>query len=142
MGMAEIEKKMSDLDLSENAENKQAGKDAQKEKDVTGSEKKDVTNGSEKEDVKKDVEKSEEKTEKKAESTESPFLTNSPAPVIETKAAEKKEEEKGKEIFRGYSILYRFMPEKNELKERGIGDLVIELFPSNDLYRIRMIRKQ
>ena len=34
------------------------------------------------------------------------------------------------------------MPEKNELKERGIGDLVIELFPSNDLYRIRMIRKQ
>merc|ERR1712035_152004 len=130
MGMSELDKKLNDLELQKH-ENK--------------SENKDISDSNKAEEIKKEKEtkkddKSEKKEEQKKEKeVESPFLKTT-LKIIEEKP--KMEEEKLEEFFKGYSILYRFMPEQDELKERGVGDLIIELFPENNLYRLRMIRKQ
>merc|ERR1719153_207317 len=151
---------MSNLDLSNNSksktdENKQTGRivndsDSQKS-DIEKSNVSEKTDPDNSKDSKKcnetnEVEKTQqeeniEETEKtkrensekdieNKKASESPFLSNITKPLVENNESNKKEEEKGSEIFRGYSILYRYMADKNELKERGIGDLVIELFES------------
>ncbi|KAF7689921.1 Ran-specific GTPase-activating protein 1 [Cucumispora dikerogammari] len=66
-------------------------------------------------------------------------------PIIKKEVVEEKTDVATNEIvkiFTGYSILYRYIPEKQEVKERGIGDLIIELMPDSNLYRLRMIRKE
>lgn len=148
----ELSKKIGDLKINEKAAQTDTKEELNKEKEKSNKEKieKEELNKEsknfEEEKIEESKQKNEEKVKKEEKKSQSPFLAEvkkeeSKKDQKEESKKEEKEDEKN-QIFSAESKLYRFMPKVQELKERGIGNLTITLFPDDNLYGIRMIREQ